>query len=131
VNLHGIAAPAVAAVNPLVPLTVQISTGYATGPDGSRAPAYAAPIAGVPGQVQALTFGDLRQVEALNLQGIRHAIYINGRIDGLVRTGKKGGDLITTPDGAVWLVVHVLEYWPDFVKVAVTLQNDHPGPVTV
>jgi hypothetical protein len=77
----------------------------------------------VPGQVQSMTFSDLHQVDSLNLQGIKRAIYLNGRIDGLVRKDNKGGDLITRPNGEIWLVVLVLEYWPDWCKVAVTLQN--------
>ena len=74
-------------------------------------------------QVQALTFRDIVQIEGLNLQGTRRAIYLSGRVDGLVRSLNKGGDLITLPDGSVWLVAMVLEQWPDWVKCAATLQN--------
>lgn len=43
-NLHGIVAPVVAAVNPLIPVTVRISAGAsATSADGSRAPLYETP----------------------------------------------------------------------------------------
>lgn len=121
-DLHGIVATAVGVVNPLQPLTIQVCTGY-TNVGGKRTPTYAAPAVGVLGQVQALTFSDLKQIEGLNLQGIKRAIYIEGRIDGLVRESGKGGDLVTTQDGNVWLVSLVLEYWPDWCKVAVTLQN--------
>lgn len=120
-NLHGIVAGVIGAVNPLQSLIVQVSTGY-TNTGGTRTPTFAKPVT-VQGQVQSLTFSDLRQLEGLNVQGIQRAIYINGRIDGLVRSMNKGGDLITTEDGTVWLVSHVLEYWPDWCKVAVTLQN--------
>lgn len=122
-NFHGLVSGVVSAVNPLVPLTVKVNTGYTTDSTGKRTPTYAAPLVNVPGQVQNLTYSDLKQIEGLNLQGIRRAIYINGRVDGLVREGNKGGDIITSPDGNVWLVAHVLEYWPDWCKVAVTLQN--------
>jgi hypothetical protein len=128
-NLHGIVANAISAVNPLVALLVQVSTGYSTNADGSRTPAYANAVS-VQGQVQSLTAGDLRQLDALNIQGAQRAVYLNGRIDGLIRPGKKGGDLIITPEGNTWLVVHILEYWPDWVKAAITLQIDTftPGP---
>lgn len=121
-NLHGIVKGAVAAVNPRTPLSLQRSTGYATGPDGGRIPVYAAPVQ-VFGQVQALTFRDIQQADSLNLQGTRRAVYLDGHWDGLVRTTKKGGDLVTFPDGSVWLIAIVLEHWPDWVKVAVTLQD--------
>ena len=75
-------------------------------------------------QVQPLTTGDLRQVEALNLQGTHRTIYINGAAAGLVRVTKQGGDLVTLPDGSVWLVTIVPEQWPDWCHAVITLQND-------
>lgn len=66
---------------------------------------------------------EMHQVEMLNIQGVKRAIYLSGRINGIIRTDNKGGDLITAADGKRWLVVLVLEYWPDWCKVAVTLQN--------
>lgn len=75
------------------------------------------------GQLQPLSSSDIGQLDSLNIQGYQRAIYINGALNGLVRPKKKGGDLITTPDGQVWLTTMVLEQWPDWVKVAVTLQN--------
>jgi hypothetical protein len=125
-NLHGLASGFVSSVNPLVEMRVRISDGYATNPDRSRTPQYKPDVV-LLGQVQSLTFRDLQQIDGLNLQGIRRAIYFNGRIDGLVRSQKKGGDLVVGPDNQVWLVAMVLEYWPDWCKVAVTLQDDNGG----
>lgn len=76
--------------------------------------------------MQALQYNDIIQLDALNIQGERRKIYINGEVDGLVRADKKGGDLITTPDGKVWKVAISLEQWPDWCCVAVTLQDDAP-----
>jgi hypothetical protein len=121
-NLHAIVSNGVNVVNPFVPLVVQVSLGYTTSADGSRAPSYAQPVP-VMGQVQALEYRDILQLESLNIQGQQRAIYIRGEVDGLVRPSKKGGDLITTPDGRIWLVTLVLEYWPDWCKAAVTLQD--------
>lgn len=42
-NLHGVASSVVSAVNPLMPVTCQISTGSTTNADGTRSPAYATP----------------------------------------------------------------------------------------
>ena len=42
-NIHGVAGPIVAAVNPLIPVTAQISVGQADGADGALTPLYATP----------------------------------------------------------------------------------------
>lgn len=121
-NLHAIVAGAIDAVNPRERMTIERSTGYTTAPSGARTPAYDPPRQ-VLGQVQSLTFGDLRQVEGLNLDGTKRAIYLEGHWEGLVRSESKGGDLITRQDGTVWLVAMVLEQWRGWTKVAVTQQN--------
>jgi len=77
-----------------------------------------------PAQIQSLTYSDLMKMDGLNIQGQRRALYLNGRFDGVVRPALKGGDLVTFPDGTKWLVAMVLEYWPDWCKIAVTLQDD-------
>jgi hypothetical protein len=122
VNLHHVAVQAVCAVNPQVRVTLQVSNGQVTNADGTRSPQYMPP-ALVMAQIQALTADEIRHVDALNIQGEKRAIYLTGKLDGLVRPEKKGGDIIVFPDGSTWLVVLVLEYWPDWCKVAVTLQN--------
>jgi hypothetical protein len=125
VNLHAIAAPAVGTINPFVDATVAVSTGYTTAPDGTQQPAYAAPVT-VQAQIQPLSTSDIRHIEALNLQNVHRAIYLNGHVDGLVRAQNKGGDLITIgsgPNPGTYLVTHVFEAWPDWVKAGVTMQN--------
>lgn len=127
-NLHAIAGPVVAVVNPFIPVTIKVSTGSTRNPDGSRTPTYASTTASA--QVQALQFRDIAQLQGLNLQGTRRKIYLSGDFEGLVRSQNKGGDLIIFPnDGSqwansVWLVAMVLETWPDWCSVAVTLQVD-------
>jgi hypothetical protein len=126
VNLHGLASGAIGSVNPFVAATLQQSNGtYTTAPDGKRTPGYTS--TNVQAQVQALTFRDLQQLDGLNLNGTRRAIYLYGRADGTVRPEAKGGDLVTLTDGpnaGTWLVAYNLEQWPDWCKVAVTLQNN-------
>jgi hypothetical protein len=122
-NLHSIAAPAVAAINPLTIATLRASTGSTTAPDGKRVPSYAAPV-NVACQVQSLQYNDILQLDALGIQGSKSKIYVNGRWEGIIRPDRRGGDLITMPDGRVYLVTLVLEDWPDWCCVAVTLQTD-------
>ena len=126
-NLHQIVAGSIGTINPFELLSVQVSTGSTTASDGKRTPAFADAVM-VPGQVQALTYKDIRQIEGLNLNGTRRAIYLYGEIDGLVRPDRKGGDLITRQDGSVWLTALVLEQWndgptPSWVKIAATMQD--------
>lgn len=123
-DLHGIASSAVGAVNPLVPVTIAISTGSTINADGSPTLTYDDPISGVMAQVQPMTGRELSQTEGLNLQGTKRSVYLEGNIDAIVRLNQKGGDLITMEDGSVWLTVLILETWPDWCKAAITLQQD-------
>lgn len=129
-NLHGIAGPIVAAVNPMIQGTLLSSTGYSTSADGTQVPSYAAPITG-PMQVQALTYKDLQQIDGLNIQGEARAIYLYGDWNGVVRPDMKGGDLISIASdasvpaplrGTNWLVKQSLENWPDWSKVVAVRQ---------
>lgn len=125
-NLHQIASGQIAAVNPFVLGTVQVSVGSTVDADGTRIPTYNV-VTGVSMQVQPMSWKDIQQVDGLNLQGTRCSIYINGVVNGLVRPANDGGDLIVLTDGpnaGTWLVAMVLEQWPDWCKVAVTLQNN-------
>lgn len=126
-DLNSLASPLISTVNPKTPAIVKISAGYETLPSGQRQPKYALPQLQAMAQVQPLTFRDIQQIEGLNLQGIRVGIYLYGKLDGLVRSQGKGGDLVVIPTGVhagTYLVALVLEQWPDWVKVAATLQNN-------
>jgi hypothetical protein len=77
-------------------------------------------------QVQPMTKSDLMQIEGLNLNGDKKAIYLNGAIDGVVRVKLKGGDLIDTPDGQTWLIVQDLEAFnatAGWTKAVMVLQD--------
>jgi hypothetical protein len=121
-NLHSIVSGAVGAVNPQQQVSIQVSTGYTTNAAGKRIPTYAEPVTR-PAQVQPMQYNDIVIADGLNIQGLRNAIYINGQVDGLVRTHNKGGDLITLADGSVWLVAVIVEDWPDWTKAIITMQN--------
>ena len=124
-NLHGIVSGAISAVNPPTIATLLVSTGYTTAADGTQTPSYAAPVQ-VMAQVQAETFRDLTQLDSLNLQGTRRVMYLYGEVDGIIRVSSKGGDLVVIASGVhagTWLTALVIEQWPDWVKIAATLQN--------
>lgn len=121
-NLHGLAGPLVGVVNPPVLGTVRVSSGYTTAADGKRSPSYT-DIPGVPMQVQSLTGPELKQTEGLNIAGVKRGVYLSGNFETLSRKRSKGGDLLVF-GGSTWLIVAVLETWPDWCKVAVTEQVD-------
>lgn len=89
-DLHGIASPYVAAVNPLIPVTLRISAGSATAPDGTRAPAYATPgaltgsIAGDVLTVTAVSQGELFARQTIAGSGVVAGTEIVAQITGAV-----------------------------------------------
>jgi hypothetical protein len=126
-NLHGIASGVVGVVNPPVAATILRSTGYNIAPDGRQLPQYET-IGNVMVQMQALSTDDLRQVEGLNIQGNKQAVYLDGQWNGVVRVAQQGGDLFRLGgiSGTWWLAAIVLENWPDWTKLALIEQVAPP-----
>ena len=123
-DLHAIAAPIVAAVNPYQEALIMVSNGYTTNPDFSRTPLYKP--TRIPVQVQALTYKDLQQLSGINMNGEARGVYFFGDFNGVVRAAQQGGDLVTLsepPNAGNWLIVHVLENWPGWTKAACVLQT--------
>lgn len=120
-NLHSIASGLIGAVNPFITGTVTASTGYTTAGDGTQVPTYATPVTASI-QVQELSTRELAHMDALNIQGNFRKVYLNGNWNGIIRPQGKGGDLMTF-NGQNWLVVQVMEQWPDWTSVIVALQQ--------
>lgn len=128
-NLLAITAGAVGSVNPNLAATWLQSTGYTTAADGTQQPTYAA-AQSIRVQAQALTGKDLKQMDGLNLQGLKRAFYAPGNILGASSALGVGGDILQFGPGApadlantAWLVVTVLETWGvGWCKVGCTLQ---------
>jgi len=77
-------------------------------------------------QVQPVSGDDLRHMDSLNIQGQHKAMYFSGALLPAVRVALVGGDLVTLPDGSVWLVTQSAEPFADtagWSKVIITLQN--------
>lgn len=131
-NLNAIANSATSAVNPNFGATLFISTGNTVGANFKQVPTFSKTT--ISAQVQPLSSGDLRQLDALNIQGAEKAIYINGSALAISRIKKYGGDIIVFADGAlpegnVWLVKASLEQWGGtWCKVAAVLQDDSAAP---
>lgn len=122
-DLRGIANSVSSTINPNETVTVLRSTGFTTGAGAKQVPSYAAPVTG-PAQVQALSSDDIRQLDGLNIQGTMRAIYLRGELAGVIRPNQTGGDIVKRKSGAeTWLVVKVLENWPDWTKAVICLQG--------
>jgi hypothetical protein len=109
------------------------SIGWTKTADFKRVPDYA-DTANVEMNVQALSNDDLKQMDALNVQGVMRAVFVHADISAVNRTGEQGGDLLRLPTGLdpndtldTWLVTQVLEPWSgQWTKVAATLQLKDP-----
>lgn len=122
-NLHSIVSNLIGMVNPMQTATVQRSNGYTTDDSGRQVPTYA-PLKIITCQIQSLTYTDLMQIDGLNIQGVKRKIYINGHLDAVIRSRREGGDLIILQNGETYLIVQILEHWPDWSSLAVVLQTD-------
>lgn len=120
-NLHAIVSGVIGAVNPQRMITVWKSTGYTTADDGAQVPTYT--IVPVMGQIQELTGKDIMRLAGLNIQGVTQKAYLSGDFEGVFRALGKGGDLLKF-GGQTYLVTVVLERWPDWVCVGLTMQLD-------
>lgn len=122
-DIRSIANGVSSTVNPNEIVGLLRSIGYTVGSGGKQVPTYAAQIDG-PAQVQALDADEIKQLDALNIQGVRAAIYLRGALAGVVRPAGTGGDLIKRKNGAeTWLVVKIFEQWPNWSKAAIQLQG--------
>jgi hypothetical protein len=121
-NLHQIVSGAINAVNSFEFCTFNISTGYTVLEDGTQVLTFAPPVM-APVQVQAMSEGDLRQLDALNLQGDMRKIYMNGSFSGLLRPEAKGSDNLIRPDGSIWTITYVTENWVNWSSAVIVRQN--------
>ena len=124
-NLSNLANQYVKAVNPNMDATFYRSAGWTKDIDGSRIPAFAAPII-MQAQWQSFTYNDLMQLDGLNIQGEKRCMYLNGDWDGVSRADGLGGDkIVLNQNNTTWLVCKILENWEaqdGWVKVAVVRQ---------
>lgn len=101
------------------------STGFTINAAGKQVPTTVTKVVEI--QVQAMSAETLKHVDALNIQGVMHSVYMYGDIQGIVRADSKGGDILqfaARPENPVhnWLVVAVIETWKDWAHVIVQLQ---------
>lgn len=122
-NLHSIASGVISAVNPMVMGTVTKSLGHTMDAAGKAVLSWAAPYE-TQMQKQAVSQEDLKHLDMLNMQGVFTKIWLNGALYGVNRAaGDTGGDIINLGTEK-WLVVNVMEVWPDWCSVICALQRN-------
>jgi hypothetical protein len=124
-NLRGLANQLTSQINPNQAITWVQNTGYTTNAAGKRTPTTTS--SSISAQVQALSGRDLDHMDGMNVQGVMRTVFMYGNPQGVVRVDSKGGDMLQFPEipgGANrnWLVTQVIETWPNWAKVVVTLQ---------
>lgn len=131
INVRAAANAAIQVVNPNLEGTFYQSTGFTLNAARKQVPNYAAGV-NVSMQVQAVTAGQLRHLEGLNIEGVLRSVRMWGNTQGVVRVTQQGGDLLYFPEvpmgtPRVWKVVKVVETWAAWAHVIVNLQTD-PAP---
>lgn len=127
INVRALANRAIQGINPDVEAELWKNVDATTAPSGKRTPVYRKlPIIL---QLQSMDADDLKQMDSLNIQGVHRKIYAQTQVAAIIRVAHKGGDLVVfrkgvVPEGTTWLATHVLERWPSWCMVAITLQAD-------
>ena len=126
-NLRGLANKYTRLTNNNIQVNWVQSTGYVTNDAGKRVPTSITLT--VDAQVQALSTSDLQHIDGLNITGVMRTVYLYGNAAGVVRADQIGGDILRfpeVPNGTIrnWLITQVVETWPDWCHVIVTLQHD-------
>ncbi|MDR1312001.1 MAG: hypothetical protein LBK01_09080 [Burkholderiaceae bacterium] len=125
-NLHNIVRGAITRVNPDIPVTLLRSTGYTVDANRKQIPQYET-LTGM-AQVQGIDPRDLEHVNNMGIQGNLRTVYLYDNWYGMVRSGKRGGDIIRFPmepggEDCDWLVVTQKEIFPNWCSVIVWLQQ--------
>lgn len=124
-NLRGMVNKYTQITNPNVCINWIQSTGYVTNNAGKRTPTSIT--LSVEAQIQALSTSDLEHTDGLNITNVMRTVYLYGNAAGVVRADNIGGDILVFPEipnssNKNWLITKVVETWPDWCHVIVSLQ---------
>lgn len=118
-NLHQMASGLIGQVNPFIDATIKVYSGEVEDEAGKTITTYVD--TAVNGQLQPLAWKDLQQLDGLNITGVEKKFYVNGNFSAISRPGRTGGDLLVI-GSQVWMIRTVLELWPDWCSLGLTLQ---------
>lgn len=126
-NLRGLVNKYTQVTNKNIQINWIQSTGYKTNDAGKRVPTTMTLT--VDAQIQALSATDLKHIDGLNITGVMRTVYMYGQAAGVIRADQIGGDILVFPEccggeNKNWLITQVMENWPGWCRVIVTLQQD-------
>lgn len=130
INLRVMANSVTSVINPNIPAVLKRSIGYVTDDAGVRVNTFMEQNIVI--QSQSMTSKELQLVESLGLQGYTRAVHLNGNIEGLRRHVEQGADILTfkqhdDAEPMDWLVVQVMESWPNWCRVLLCRQAKVPA----
>ena len=120
-SMHDLVANVIGGVNPMMLCQWYKNIGFVSGTDGSVVPSYNAP-APVTCQVQALSSSDRKALNDMGVSGITRKVWCDAQLTGIDREAGLGGDRLYLPDSTTWLVVQVVESWPDWCSAILQKQ---------
>ena len=131
-NLRSSITKMVNAVNPDVLVTVFVSTGYTIGAGKKQIPTYDNGTTGY-AQVQAMNSDDIQLMfnghtpevvpSQFQIQGVFRVIFLKNQLHGIIRKFGDGGDIVQIGTDK-YVVLRIIEQWPDWTKAALVLQVD-------
>jgi PKD repeat protein len=125
INVRGIANMSIQAINPNTLITISVPDGYAVDPLTLRQIPKYNKVSGQ-GNVQALDGDELRQADALNIQGTMRSVYLYGALAGVIRPNQQPSAQLEFDNGGIsgrWNVFKVFETWQNWCKVGVVYQS--------
>lgn len=123
-SLRAIANVAIQPINPNLPVTVFVPNGYTVDPVTLRQVPVFIETPGF-GNVQALDGDELKQADALNIQGTLRGVYLYGAVAGVIRPDQQPSAELEFAHGGVsgrWGIFKVFETWQNWCKVGVVYQ---------
>ena len=120
-SLHDLVANAISGINPMMTCQWYKNTGTSSAAGGIVTPTYNTPLA-ISCQVQQLTAADIKHIQDQNLSGISRKVWCDQILTGIDRAAGLGGDRLILPDGTIYLVVQVIETWPDWCSALLQKQ---------
>lgn len=120
-GLHNLVSGLVGSVNPMQLATWYKCLGFTTAPGGKSTPSFM-DAQSINVQVQQLTVADLKHIDGLNVSGITRKVWSEAILSGIDRAAQLGGDKLVLKDGTTWLVVQIIETWPDWCSAVIQKQ---------
>ncbi len=126
-NLRGMVNKFTQITNPNTKITWKQSNGYTTNAAGKRLPKFINLT--IDANIQALSSSALTHTNGLNIVVTMRSVYMYGNALAVVRADQLGGDELIFPEvpgtsDKTWLITTVVETWPDWCHVIVTLQKN-------